>query len=144
MSKSIVKTPQNALADYDYIAFSFSGRHSVEDFGIYRVGDGAGYNENLTPQINDKTADQIGRDGQFYLSSNYQPRIFNIKFAFDNVNEQKLREIKRWLDTEDVGDLWFAEAPHKVYSAKISGAAMATANVFREERERIYKGTGTL
>ena len=40
---SIVKVPRNNTADYDFIAFSFGGKHSVEDFGIYRTGKNDGY-----------------------------------------------------------------------------------------------------
>jgi hypothetical protein len=33
---TIVKVPNNTSIDYDFIAFSFKGKHSFEDFGIYR------------------------------------------------------------------------------------------------------------
>ena len=49
MSGSTIKVPTDTGADYDFIAFSFNGKHSYEDFGIYRTSDSnAGYQENLT------------------------------------------------------------------------------------------------
>jgi hypothetical protein len=88
---SIVEVPQNTDMDYDYIAFSFDGKHSYEDFGIYRVSDSKeGYNENLTSVMIDKTVEVPGSDGQFYFGTQHKNRVFNIKFAFDNLSEEKL------------------------------------------------------
>ena len=69
---SIVKVPKDNEADYDFIAFSFDGLHSIEDFGIYRVSDGDRYNENLAPTMNDRTADNPARDGQYYFGTSHK------------------------------------------------------------------------
>jgi hypothetical protein len=60
---TIVKVPQYLNTDYDFIAFSFNGKHSYEDFGIYRISDGSRYNENLIPTLTDKIADAPGGNG---------------------------------------------------------------------------------
>ena len=61
---SIVKVPQNTTMDCDFIAFSFDGKHSYEDFGIYRISDATeGYSSDLTTSLSDKTAEVPGMDG---------------------------------------------------------------------------------
>jgi hypothetical protein len=49
--------------DYDFIGFTYNGKHSIGDFGIYRTSDGSRYNDDLVPALNDKTADIPGGDG---------------------------------------------------------------------------------
>jgi hypothetical protein len=88
---SIIKVPNDTMMDYDYIAFSFRDKHSYEDFGIYRVSDGnTGYNENLTGTLSDKTVDIPGLDGGYYFGTQHKTKVFNIKFAFDNLTESRL------------------------------------------------------
>jgi hypothetical protein len=91
MAKSIVNIPKDTSADYDFIAFSFNGLHSYEDFGLYRVGEGNRYNHDLNPQMTDRTAEVQGADGMFYFGSNYKQKVFNINFAFDSLNDEKIR-----------------------------------------------------
>lgn len=152
MKESIVKVPRDKIADYDFIAFSFNGKHSYEDFGIYRVADGERYNIELNPQMNDKTAEIPGLDGMIYYGNNYKSRVFNINFAFDNLTEDKLQELKKWLNGREIADLWFAEAPYKVYSAKVTAQPNIKVVVFddiymigdEKKTRRIYKGEGTV
>lgn len=142
---TIVKIPKNKV-DYDYIAFSFCGKHSIEDFGIYRVSEANdGYTHNLTLESKDITAEVEGADGTFYFGSTAPKQTISIKIAFDNLSEDELQAAKVWLNTKDLGDLWFAEAPHRVYRAKITSAATITTVAFEDsEKGRVYKGTGTL
>ena len=81
---SIINAPKDRTADYDYIAFSFNGKHSFEDFGIYRTSDSnSGYNETLTRTMTDKTAEVPGMDGQYYFGTQQKNKTFTVKFAFD-------------------------------------------------------------
>ncbi len=143
---SIINAPKDRTADYDYIAFSFNGKHSFEDFGIYRTSDSnSGYNETLTRTMTDKTAEVPGMDGQYYFGTQHKNKTFTVKFAFDNLTEEKLQQLKKWLNGKEIGDLWFAEAPHRVYSAKVTGNATVSALAFSiNGRHRVYKGTGSV
>lgn len=69
--------------DYDFIGFTYDGRHSIRDLNIYRTSDGSRYNENLSPSVTDKTAEIPGGDGLYYFGSQYKQRQFSISFAFD-------------------------------------------------------------
>jgi hypothetical protein len=71
----------------DFLAFSFNGKHSWDDFHIYRTSDGDRYNENLTPTLTDKTAEVPGGDGMYYFGTTHKQRDFNISFAFDSLTE---------------------------------------------------------
>jgi hypothetical protein len=46
--------------DYDFIGFTFNGKHSCRDLKIYRTSNGGRYDTNLTPTFNDKTANVAG------------------------------------------------------------------------------------
>lgn len=150
MAVSIVKIPQNVHADYDFVAFSFNGKHSYEDFGIVRVSEGSRYNENLSPTLADKTAEVPGGDGTYYFNTQHKQKVFNISFAFDGMSEAKLREMKQWLNGKDMADLWFAEAPYKVYTAKVTGTPQMKYVCFDQyneetgKTERVYKGEGSV
>lgn len=145
MAESIVKAPLNADSkDYDFLAFSFNGKHSYDDFGIYRVSDGDRYNTELTPQMNDKTVDNVGGDGMFFFGTTHKQRVFNVNFAFDHMDDETLRKMKQWLNGKEIHDLWFDEEPYKVYSAKVTGTATMKHIAFEEDGKRIYKGEGTI
>ena len=141
---SIVKVPKNSHADYDFLAFSFGGKHSVEDFGVYRTGKNDGYSLELNPTLVDKTVDVVGGDGTYFFGTTHKNKIFNIDFAFENLTEKKLRELKQWLNGKEIQELWFAEEPYKVYSAKVTGLSKISFIAFENDNERIYKGNGTV
>ena len=72
MAESIVKLPRDLNADYDFIAFSFNGKHSYEDFGLIRTSEGDRYNEDLSPQMNDLTAEVPSGDGMYYFNTTHK------------------------------------------------------------------------
>jgi phage-related protein len=150
MAESIVKVPSTASGDFDFLGFSFAGRHSWDDFGIYRTSDGDRYNDELAPPMQDLTADVPGGDGQYYFGTFHKPKVFNVNFAFDNMSEVTYKEMKKWLNGKEMGDLWFEEAPYKVYTAKVTGTPQMKSlcfDAYNEETkkmERVYKGDGTI
>ena len=145
MAVSIVKVPSQEAQGMDFLAFSFNGKHSWDDFHIYRTSDGDRYNENLTPTLTDKTAEVPGGDGMYYFGTTHKQRDFNISFAFDSLNEVQLKELKKWLNGKEMGDLWFQEAPYKVWTAKPAGNSSIKYIPFDDENgQRVYKGEGTV
>lgn len=152
MAESIVKIPSTASSDFDFLAFSFGGKHSYDDFGIYRTSGGDRYEEKLVPNMNDKTAEVPNGDGMYYFNTTYKQREFPISFAFDHLTEEQLRGMRRWLNGKELGDLWFEEAPYKVYTAKVTGQPSIKVIPFDEtyteggvqKKRRIYKGEGNV
>ena len=148
MAESIVKVPSTANYDFDFLAFSFGGKHSYDDFGVYRTLDGDRYNIDLAPTLMDMTADLPSADGVYFFNTLHKQKNFNISFAFDDLSEEKMQEMKKWLDGKDLKPLWFEEAPYKVYTAKVTGQPQLKVVCFTKlvngEKKRVYKGEGTL
>lgn len=142
--------PANATMDYDYLAFTFDGKNSYDTFGIVRTGDGDRYNEELLPTAQDITAEVTSGDGMYFFNTRHKQKVFNISFAFDGLNDAKVREMRQWLDGKKVADLWFAENPYKVYSAKVTGQPnikfipFDELNANGQKVGRIYKGEGSI
>ena len=131
----------------DFIGFTYNNKHSSE-LGILRVSNGSRFDENLLPTMQDKTQQVPGGDGTYYFGSNYTQKQFPISFAFDNLSEQQISEIKRHFGDKKIHDLVFDENPYKIYSAKVTGSATLKHIPFEEkvknETKRIYKGEGSL
>ena len=152
MAESIVKAFRDKDMDYDFIAFSFKGKNSYDDFGIYRTSDGDRYNTDMAPDVKEVTAEVPGGDGMYYFGSTYSQRQFPVNFAFDHLTEDQFMEMKEWLNTKDMGDLWFSEEPYKVYTAKPTGKVTLKTLCFEEtymdgsteKVRRIYKGEGSV
>jgi phage-related protein len=76
------------------------------------------------------------------------------------LTEEKLREMKKWLNGKETGDLWFSEAPYKVWTAKPTGNSSIKYIPFDEtytetstnlgqittqtKTRRVYKGEGNV
>lgn len=143
MTESRVNPPIYTDMDYDFIAFSFNGQNSYDDYGIYRVIKDR-YTEDLQPPVQDQTTSVAGSDGAYFFSAQHKQKIFNIEIAFDKLKENKLQEMKKWLNSKVMADLWFSEAPYKVYCAKVTGTPVLKYIPFEENGERVYKGEGTI
>ena len=149
MGVSRVIIPSTATNDFDFLAFSFNGKHSWDDFKIIRVSNGDRYNTELGPQMSDKTAENPGGDGMYYFGTNHNQKVFNIDFAFEEIDDVILRNMKQWLSGKELGDLWFEEEPYKVYSAKVTGQPTIKYIPFDKQlsgttTKRIYRGEGNV
>jgi predicted phage tail component-like protein len=128
----------------DFIGFTYNGKHCIDDFNIYRVSDGSRYNDNLVPQMTDQAVDVPGGDGQYFFHTKHKAKQFSISIAFDNLSEEKYREMRVWLDGKGIHDLIFDEAPYKIYSAKSTGTPQLKTVCFSNNGKRVYKGEGTI
>ena len=102
----------------DFTGFEFGGVHSSE-LGIIRVSDGDRYDEKLHPEVEDITAEIPGLDGNYYFGTNYKPKSIEVKIAFDSLNEEQFRKLKRVFDLKKTKELIFDENPYKKYIAKV-------------------------
>lgn len=128
-----------------FLGFTFRGKHSSE-FGIIRVINGDRLKENLTPELQDITQEIEGADGMLYYGTKYKKRDFIIDFAFDNLSEAQLVDLKRWLNGREIGNLEFDEKEGIIYSAKVTGKAVVNYIPFEgaTENSTIYKGEGNI
>lgn len=151
----------------EFIGFSFNGKHS-SDFNIVRVSEGSRFKEDLIPAFQDKTVAVPGGDGSYLFGTNYTQRTRTISFAYDNLTEEKLVALRRWLAAGEIGELILDEWPYKAWDVKVSappslnfvpfdnGPEGKTASLIHnhnlgEERDftetttsRHYKGEGTI
>lgn len=102
----------------DFLGFTFGGYHS-SDLGITRVSGGDRYNEQLYPEMKDRTAEVPGLDGEYYFGSNFGSRQFDIEIAYDSLTEEQFRNLRRVFGTRDIKELIFDERPYKKYLAKL-------------------------
>lgn len=127
-----------------FIGFTYGGKHSIEDYHVYRTSNGNRYDHNLIPQINDKVVDVPGGDGQYYFKTNYKTRQFSISIAFDDLDQQQFDAMKKWLNGKEIKPLVFDERTEVTYSAKVTGTPQLKYVCFDNNGTNIYKGEGTI
>jgi len=102
----------------DFLGFEFGGVHSSE-LGITRVSDGDRYNEDLHPEIKDRTAEVPGVNGEYYFGSDYGTKSFSINIAYDSLTEYQFRRLRQIFGTKEIKKLIFDERPYKYYMVKL-------------------------
>lgn len=102
----------------DFLGFTFAGIHS-SNFNIIRTSDGDRFDEELTPEIKNISVEVPGMDGEYYFGSTYGPRTIEVSFAYDNLNEEQLRRMRKIYGRRQQAELIFDERPYKRYIAKI-------------------------
>lgn len=133
------------MMDLDFIGFTYNGKHSWHDLGIYRTSDGSRYNDTLTPSLNDKTAEVPGGNGQYYFYTRAKAKTFSISYAFDSLTESGLRLLKQVFNGQGIHDLIFDETPYKTWSAKVTGNSQIKHLCFTDSNgDRVYKGEGSI
>ena len=142
----VIKAPKYSVYnDYDYLGFTFNGKHACEDLGIYRVSSSNRYQEELNPERKERTAEAPGADYTYYLGETFGPRKFKVDFAFERLDESKIKEIRDCFDDKEIHALWFDEAPYKVYEAKVEGMITLKTLPFDDGSGGIvYSGEGTV
>ena len=118
MAECIIKVPNSCE---DFLGFSFNGVHCIDDLHIMRTSEGSRYTENLTPQITERVSTHAGMDGAYFHGVNDRQKVFDVKFAFDNLTLEDLTNIHRTFAGDKMGELWFDEYPYKVWDAKVTG-----------------------
>ena len=130
--------------DYEFVGFSFNGKHSSE-FGLTAVVPSDMYIENLFADFDDRTVEVQGKDGAYYFGTQIKTKPLRLTVAFDNMNGAQKRNIINWLNPRKIGKLIFDEAPYKYYMVKITAPPTFSFVPFSEEknnlRQHIYKGS---
>ena len=118
----------------DFLGFTFGDKKSA-DLGITRVSGGDRYDEELHPEIKDRTAEVPGLNGQYYFGSDFGTRPFDLEIAYDHLTEQQFRELKRVFGTKDIKKLVFDERPYKYYMVKIGSPIELSYICFDEPKK---------
>ena len=139
--------------------------HSSQ-LGFVRVSNGDRYDETLYPEINDKTVEVPGMDGNYYFGSDYGVKNIEIQIAYDFLTEEQLRNIRKIYGQKQIGELIFDERPYKKYLVKLESPIELSYVCFDEAEQveesfngiygptkvmrptgntvRVYKGEGTI
>ena len=120
----------------DFLGFSFDGIHSSQ-LGITYVSSSDRYDEDLFPEVKDKTIEIPNNHGEYYYGSTYGTRAFDINIAYDSITETQLRNIRRLFGTQKICELIFDERPYKVYYAKIESPIQMSYVCFDEREKRV-------
>ena len=120
----------------DFLGFTFGNVHS-SDLGITRVSGGDRYDEELHPEIKDRTAEVPGLNGEYYFGSDFGPRSFDIEIAFDSLSEKQFRKLRQVFGTKDIKKLIFDERPYKYYLAKLESPIELSYVCFDEPKKII-------
>ena len=119
----------------DFTDFRFGGEYSSE-LGITRVSSGDRYEESLHPDIEDITAEIPGLDGSYYFGTNFKPKNIEVKIAYDYLDEEQFRKLRRVFNPKDTKELIFDEEPYKRYIAKVE-SPIELSYVCFDEREKV-------
>lgn len=130
--------------DYDFIGFTYNGKHSIKDLKIYRTSNSNRYETNLKPNTTEKTASVDGQIGQYYFGSKIEALNITVSFSFEELTERELNELKKVFSGDGLHELIFDETPYKAYTAKVTGTAVAKHLCFEENNTRVYRGEGSI
>ena len=132
----------------EYVDILLDGVNLREEYGIYRVAENDGYNEKGLPDLDAKTADNSGSNGQYWFKTNYKTKTFEFNIAYDSLYRYKLFEFVQKFSVNSYHTLILAEQPYKQYYVRVDNVPEFTYVPFddyeRETEQTVYKGTGTL
>lgn len=120
----------------DFTGFTFGNVHSSE-VGIIRVSGGDRYEEELHPEIKDRTAEVPGLDGEYFFGSDYGTRKFDLEFAYDSLTEEQFRKLRTFFSGKQPKELIFDDRPYKKYIAKLESPVELSFVCFDEPKKRI-------
>lgn len=102
----------------DFTGFTFGGI-KTSDLGILRVSGGDRYEEQILPEIKDRSVEIPGLNGEYYFGSDYGTRVIDLDIAFDYLTESQFRQLRKVFSTKSNKSLIFDERPYKKYIAKL-------------------------
>ena len=125
----------------DFTGFTFGDWHSTNPttgiVTVLRVSSGDRYEEQLHPEIKDRTAEVSGLNGQYYFGSDFGSKTFDIDIAFDSLTEEQFRQLRRVFGTKEIKRLIFDERPYKYYMAKLESPMELSYVCFDEPKKHI-------
>ena len=125
----------------DFLGFTLGEMHSSQ-LNITRVSSSDRYNDTLIPNFKDVTAEVPGGDGTYYWNSFYSQKLFTLDFAYDDLRDEDLRNLRQLFSFKTVQPLIFDEFPYKKYMVKVAAPPQFKYICFDYQDVRLYKGEG--
>lgn len=129
----------------DWLGFTYDGVHS-STYNIVRQSGSDLFAQELLPAQEDKALNVPGRDGQYFMTARNTSKDIKIRFAFEDLREDGIRAIRKWLGSKAVKELIFDEHPYKKYFAKSDGVVKMNYIAFdsADGTYRVYRGEGEI
>ena len=127
----------------DFLGFTIGQIHSSQ-LNIIRVSSGDRYEDNLLPQLKDTTIEVPGGDGTYYVDTFYSQKPFTLNFAYDDLRDEDLRQLRQVFGFKGVQPLIFDELPYKQYMVKVASPPQFRYICFDHLSTRLYKGEGSV
>lgn len=127
----------------DFLGFQLGQYHSSQ-LNIVRTSTNDRYIENMLPTFSDATGVAIGGNGTYYWNTSYTQKIFSIDFAFDDLHEVDVQNLRQVLGFKGVQPLIFDEFPYKKYMVKCATPPVLKYICFDKDEIKIYKGEGSI
>ena len=121
--------------------FTFAGVHSSALGCWYRPAAKARGDDMPDFEISDLNPES--RDGGYYIGSRVRPREFDLDCYFEDVTEETLVGIYRWLRRDTAGRLIFDSKPFIYYDVILSKRISITLYDHAEDGVKKYSGTFT-
>ena len=137
-----LRSTSNFANNSEFLDFQF-GDFIGSNYGLIRTSNGDRYELNLTPEMQDFTIDIPNNDGQYYYGTSYQARKITVPFAFDNLTEMQLKNIRQKLNLNKIQKLYLSETADRFYYAKLTDSCQIKHLCFEQNGQRIYKGDGS-
>jgi predicted phage tail component-like protein len=104
------------MAIMESIDFNYNGRYSSE-FGIWNVTLSTGmYQEAFVASRSIKEIKVRGNNKPYFQGIEYEPLALKLSFAFqDTWDEEKIREVARWLMQDYYKPLYFSDNPDRIF-----------------------------
>lgn len=125
----------------DFLGFQLGNVHS-SNLNITRVSVSDRYEESLLPKLKDIVVENPGGDGTYYFDTYFNQREFNISFAFDDLRDEDIRQLKMTLGAKKLQPLIFDESTYKKYMVKASSPPVLSYLPFQHQEVTVYKGEG--
>lgn len=113
--------------------FSFDGKSS-QDKGVMMVKPNGGlYDEFFLPNRSIVEQSVPGRSAPYYVRVDSEPLSFPIAIALiDRDYRNQLRDVARWLFTDEYKPLYFESNPHRVFYAMFEGDSSLIHNGLKQ------------
>jgi hypothetical protein len=121
MAEAVGEVSWDTNDEFLHFAFgSFNSKTFTSTGILIRTSDGDRFNNDLSPQMNDKVADIPGGDGQFYFGTHHKSKIININFAFKGLTNEDIVFLKKSFSGKEMKELCLSESQDRVYIAKVT------------------------
>lgn len=120
-----------------FTGFGYKGRTS-DEFSVYSVSNGVGYDRNLFATFSDKEESVVGQDGEYYFGTDLKSRPLPLTLYLYDLTREDYIDLQRWLDPRGgMGDFYFYEEPYKYYTS-VKPVSFGTYGQFA--RDILYSG----